>query len=186
MTSTTPAASAAALPPPLSAAPIRTLLASASLTLAWMVHPHTRTFTYTAADAAAAHAGSGTPSPAVPLRLLATALAAGALLSACAAHSRAALALPYGVTATLRLFSEAAVVQRQGGANELAWAHLSAFAMREPVSTVAHSGILIAALVRAPPGVAGDAVNLIQPLAEGIARQQRRDGSLQARLKAGS
>lgn len=171
--------------PQLSAASLRALLASASTTLAWMTDPHTQQFTYTARDADAAHAGlaggSSNLSLLAPLRALATAAAAGALVAAGVTPSaRVAQTLLDATAATLRAIAAAAVANSSDGA-----AFLSARAMGEcSVSTIAHSGMFILALARAPPDVAAPFLSLVEPLAEGVARQQRSDGTFQARMIA--
>jgi hypothetical protein len=184
----------------LPAAPLRRVVRAAADTLAWLIHPSTHRFLYTAADAAtaraaaraaaAAHAhapgggfaASPVPAAACPLRELGTATAAGALLRAHDANvdilsPSAARALAPAVAATLAAYDAASAWHVPRVACRLRF-------VREP-SSVAHSGTLLAALAAAPTRLAARHVaRLAAPLAEGIARAQRADGTFKARLTA--
>jgi hypothetical protein len=158
---------------------LRELLVRASLSLAWFMDARSKVPCCTAFDAQLAHTGSSPPaSPtASPLRVLATAAAAGNLLAAEVASPSAVPALADAVINTVLFFSQAVVYHQSTDPGRPPWAHLSAAAMKEPRSSVAHSSIFIVALVSCPSASAWG--HLVTPLADGIARLQLDDGTFQ-------
>ena len=156
---------------------LRELLVRASLSLAWFMDARSKVPCTTAFEAQLAHSGSSPPaSPAAsPLRVLATAAAAGNLLAAEVASPSAVPALVDAVSNTVLFFSQAVVMHHD--TSRPPWAHLSAAAMKEPRSSVAHSSIFIVALASCQSASAWG--HLVGPLADGIARLQLDDGTFQ-------
>ena len=166
--------------PPVTQTDLRELLVRASLSLAWFVDSRSKVPSLTAFDAQLAHSGSSPPaSPsAAPLRILATSAAAGTMLAAEVASPTAVPALSDAISSTVSAFNQAVVMHRDPvDPTRPLWAHLSAAAMKEPRSSVAHSSILIVALVSCPSASAWG--HLVAPLADGITRLQLDDGTFQ-------
>jgi hypothetical protein len=159
---------------------LRDVLVRASLTLAWFVDPRSKGFCTTAEVAQHAHCGVGPPAlpSAAPLRILATAATAGHLLSAEVTSPSAMVALTDAVAATRSFVADAIVVRRDEQTGSPPWAFLSARALGDTSTSVAHNGIFIVALIRCSTADAAIPLEeLITPLAEGIARSQRSDGT---------
>jgi hypothetical protein len=190
----------------LRAADVRAALRSAADTLAWLVHPREGRFMYTAADAHLAHAAAAggahprarapTRAAACPLRELGTVAVAGALLRACEerrggedciAGGGACAVLAPAVATTLAAYAAAVTwhdVAPGGQAAPPAEACHVCVDDDEPPS-VAHAGTLAAALAAAPRALAPPhAPRLLAALAEGLAAQQRPDGTFKARAVA--